>query len=83
MLKDRSFDACILGWALGWKQDPYQLWHSSQADEPDSSNFVSYRNEEVDKLIETLRYTLDEEKQVELYHQIHRLIYEDQPYCFL
>jgi ABC-type transport system substrate-binding protein len=83
VLKDRSFDGCILGWALGWKQDPYQLWHSSQADEPESSNHVSYRNKDVDELIETLRYTLDEGNQIELYHKIHRLIYEDQPYCFL
>ena len=82
-VKERSFDACMLGWALGWKQDPYQLWHSSQADEPESSNHIAYRNTDVDKLIEELRYTLDEAKQTELYHQIHRLIYEDQPYCFL
>ena len=83
MLKERSFDCCMLGWSLGWKQDPNQLWHSSQADEPESSNHISYRNKEVDQLIETLRYTLDEEKQIDLYHRIHRLIYEDQPYCFL
>ena len=83
MLKERSFDACILGWALGWKQDPNQIWNSAQADEPESSNHISYRNKDVDKLIGELRYTLDEEKQTELYHEIHRLIYEDQPYCFL
>ncbi|MFC1716605.1 ABC transporter substrate-binding protein [Candidatus Poribacteria bacterium] len=83
VLKERSFDACILGWSLGWKQDPNQIWNSAQADEPDSSNHISYRNKDVDKLIEELRYTLDEEKQTELYHKIHRLIYEDQPYCFL
>ena len=27
VLKERSFDACILGWALGWKSDPYQIWY--------------------------------------------------------
>jgi ABC-type transport system substrate-binding protein len=44
---------------------------------------VAYRNPEVDKLIEQLRVTMDEEKQHELYKQIHRRIYEDQPYTFL
>ena len=82
-LRKRSFDAAMLGWALSWKGDPKQIWHSSQADEPDSSNAISYRNEQVDRLIEKLHVTLDEEKQTELYHQIHRLIYEDQPYTFL
>lgn len=83
VLKERKFDACILGWALSWTNDPYQIWHSSQADEEDSSNHISYRNKEVDELIETLRYTIDEDKQVEIYHKIHRIIYDDQPYCFL
>ena len=37
----------------------------------------------MDRLIDQLRVTLDEKKQVALYHRIHRLIYEDQPYTFL
>ena len=57
----------IVSIALPSKHDPYQIWHSSQADEPGSSNDISYRNGEVDKLIEELRYTIDEEKQIELY----------------
>ncbi len=82
-LRKREYDAALLGWAMSWRQDPYQIWHSSQADLPDSSNHVAYRNPEVDKLIEQLRVTMDEEKQIELYHQIHKLIYDDQPYTFL
>jgi len=82
-LRKQEFDAAMLGWATPWKQDPFQIWHSSQADLPDSSNHIGYRNPEVDKLIETLRVTLDPEKQKELYHQIHRKIYDDQPYTFL
>ncbi len=82
-LRKRDYDAAMLGWALSWKQDPYQVWHSSQADLPDSSNHVAYRNPEVDAAIEKLRVTMDEDEQKELYHRIHRLIYEDQPYTFL
>jgi len=82
-LRKRSFDAAMLGWALSWKGDPKQIWHSSQADEPDSSNAISYRNPEVDRLIEKLHVTFDQQKQIELYRQIHRQIYDDQPYTFL
>jgi ABC-type transport system substrate-binding protein len=82
-IRKRTFDAAMLGWVLGWKGDPQQLWHSKWADEPDSSNHVAYRNPEVDRLIEELRQTMDEEKQIELYHAIHRIIFEDQPYTFL
>ena len=41
------------------------------------------RRVHVGELIEQLRVTMDEGKQVELYHKIHRIIYEDQPYTFL
>ncbi len=83
-LRKWDFEACMLGWGTSWsKSDPFQIWHSSQADVQDSSNHIGYRNPEVDQLIEQLRVTLDEKKQIELYHKIHRLIYEDQPYTFL
>ncbi len=82
-LRKKEFDATILGWALNWKNDPFQIWHGSQADMPDSSNSIGYKNPEVDALIEKLRVTLDTSEQIKLYHQIHRLIYLDQPYTFL
>ncbi len=82
-LRKKTFDAAMLGWVLSWKGDPKQLWHSSQADVPDSSNAIGYRNPELDKLIEELQVTMDEKKQIELYHKIHRIIYDDQPYTFL
>jgi len=82
-LNNRTFDATMLGWNASWRSDPKQLWHSSNADVPYSSNFVSYRNEKVDEKIETLHETMDEDKQIPIYREIHRLIAEDQPYTFL
>ncbi|MBS0265929.1 MAG: hypothetical protein JSS02_28620 [Planctomycetes bacterium] len=82
-LRKKEFDACMLGWAMDWRQDLFQLWHSSQADMPDSSNAISYMNKDLDKLIEEQRVCLDRERQIELYHQMHRMIADDQPYTFL
>jgi ABC-type transport system substrate-binding protein len=82
-MNKKEFDAVILGWAMSWKDDPYQLWHSSQADIQDSSNSIAYQNPEVDKLIEELRVTMDASKQTELYRKIHRILYDEQPYTFL
>ncbi len=82
-LNNRAFDAAMLGWGGVWRDDPFQLWHGSLADTPYSSNFISYRNPKVDKLIDKLRVTLDDKAQIPIYHEIHRLIYEDQPYTFL
>lgn len=82
-LRKKEFDASMLGWAMSWKQDPYQIWHSSQANALESSNSIAYANEEVDQLIEQLRVTLDEAEQGPIFKKIHKLIYDDQPYTFL
>jgi peptide/nickel transport system substrate-binding protein len=37
----------------------------------------------VDKLLEEGRRTFDQAKRAGIYHEIHKLIYEDQPYLFL
>ena len=82
-MNKKEFDAVILGWAMSWKDDPFQLWHGSQADVQDSSNSIGYQNPEVDKLIEELRVTMDASKQTEIYRKIHRILYDEQPYTFL
>jgi peptide/nickel transport system substrate-binding protein len=42
-----------------------------------------YRNEEVDRLFELGEVTQDKKKRQEIYQKVHRLIYQDQPACFL
>jgi peptide/nickel transport system substrate-binding protein len=82
-LHKKEFDASMLGWAMSWKQDLFQIWHSSQADVMESSNSIAYKNPALDKLMEELRVTMDPEKQKVLYHQMHQILHEDQPYVFL
>ena len=81
-MEDREFDAYTGSWTLPWEQDPYQIWHSSQADQPKSSNRIGFRNKEVDKLIEELRSTFEQEQRIKLYHKIHAIIHEEEPYTF-
>lgn len=82
-IEQQSFEACALGWTMPLDPDPYQVWHSSQADKSGSSNHIGYKNPEIDRLIEELRVTFEPEKRVELCHRIGRILHEDQPYTFL
>jgi len=82
-LGKKRFDACICGWGLGFESDPYQLWHSSQADIPESSNHIGFKNKEADALIKDIRSCFDTKKRIELCHKFHRLLHEEQPYTFL
>ena len=78
----RQFDAVILGWSLSVDPDQYSIWHSSQRGEG-QYNFVGYVNSEVDRLLEEGRTIFDVDKRKKIYHQIHRILHNDQPYLFL
>ena len=80
---EKNFEACALGWTGSLKPDPYQLWHSSQAKLPNSSNMISYQSREADQLIEKIRLSFDGMERTKLYHALHKVIYEDAPYIFL
>ncbi len=81
-MDEKQFDAWTGGWGLSWDIDPYQIWHSSQADVPKGSNRAGFRNERADEIIDTLRVTFDEDKRIELLREFHRLLHEEQPYTF-
>ena len=80
-IDERNFDACTLGWSLGWETDPFQIWHSSQAEK--GSNFVGFKNAEADRLIETARQEFDAARRRSLYSRFGEILHEEQPYTFL
>lgn len=79
---NREFDAVTLAWVSSPDVDFRQIWHSSQADTPQSSNHISFKNAEADKIIEALEVEFDPEKRIALAQQFHALLYEEQPYTF-
>jgi peptide/nickel transport system substrate-binding protein len=80
-LNSRDFDAVSLAWAFGFDEDPYQVWHSSQAEK--GSNFVGFKNEDADKIMEQARMIFDKQERADMYHRLHAIIYDEQPYAFL
>ncbi len=82
-LEQKKFDACTLGWSSPYESDPYQIWHSSEADKPASSNHIGFRSKEADKLIEAMRVEFDFDKRIKLAHQFQQLLHDEQPYTFL
>ena len=83
LLDERKFDAMVLAWQVSdLEDDPKEIWHSASIPSP-GKNFISYSNPEVDKLIDTLRKTMNEPKRREMLHKLHEIIAADQPYSFL
>ncbi|MBK7157972.1 MAG: hypothetical protein IPH77_05290 [Ignavibacteria bacterium] len=82
-IKKHQFDACFAGWQLTvTPDDPYQIWHSSQAT-GEGSNHFSYINPESDKLLEENRMEFDDNKRMEILKKWQKIIYDDQPVTFL
>jgi peptide/nickel transport system substrate-binding protein len=82
-IQTHQYDATILGWAMSTlKDDPYQIWHSSQIADK-GSNSIGYRSAQVDKIIEEIRSNFDEARYTALMSQFQKIIYDDQPYTFL
>ena len=81
-INKRKFDATILGWTVPQDPDIHDVWHSSKTG-PDELNFVSYKNAEVDTLIEKGRSVFDQKKRKVFYDRIQQILAEEQPYLFL
>jgi peptide/nickel transport system substrate-binding protein len=81
-LRSHEFDVGSMLWSSqDPQQDQFQVFHSSQA--AGGSNYVSYKSDEVDKLLEQIRTEFDAAARANLERRVHRLVYQDQVYNFM
>ncbi len=78
----KNFEAILLGWNMTPDPDCFDIWSSEKTKEGEY-NFISYKNPQVDILLNLGRKTFDQAERMKIYHQVHALIAEDQPYAFL
>ena len=81
-INKRRFDAVILGWTIPLDPDAYDVWHSSKT-APEELNFISYKNKEVDELLDKGRSTFNQKEREKYYDHFQEILAEDQPYTFL
>lgn len=82
-LRSSDFDAYIGAWVNDpLPTDPYQLWHSSQANNQ-GSNYCGFINKRCDQLIEMNRLEFDEQKRFALMKEFQQIVNDEQPYTFL
>jgi peptide/nickel transport system substrate-binding protein len=67
--------------AVGDPDLSYKYWHSSQID--GGFNVGSYRNTEVDRLLDEGRHTFDRTKRKAIYDKFQRVLHDDPPGIFL
>jgi len=82
VIRTRKYDALLFGEFIGKDRDIYAFWHSSQRNAP-GLNIALYTNSEVDKLLENIRTTEDEDERRKHYEKLGRIIESDVPAVFL
>jgi peptide/nickel transport system substrate-binding protein len=83
-----KFEAFLSGYGFGDDPNPYMMYHSSMAEllpsgEGRGENEVSYKNPQLDKLLEEQLVTTSKEERQKLFWKIDEMINEDVPYTFL
>lgn len=81
MLNERNYDSINFGWAGPPEDDPYQVWHSSQAEK--GSNVIGFKRKRIDEIVEQVRRSFDPEKRKKLLYEFQEIIHAEQPYTFL
>jgi peptide/nickel transport system substrate-binding protein len=81
-INKRRFEVALLGWTISLDPDLYDVWHSSKTG-PDELNFISYKNLEVDNLLDKGRSTFNQEERKKYYDRIQEILADEQPYTFL
>lgn len=80
-INNHDFDLCLIGWGLSFDPDASFAFHSDPA--KGSWNYVGYKNERSDELLDAGVATTDMEERKEIYREWCKLVNEDLPYIFL
>ncbi|MCE1246554.1 MAG: peptide-binding protein [Firmicutes bacterium] len=81
-LYPEKFEAVVFDWVEPFDPDIFTEWHSSQCGS-DGMNFMSYKNKEVDSLLEQGRTTYDINARKKIYYEVQKKISADAPYVWL
>lgn len=81
IIKPRKYDSLLFGEIVGRDLDLYPFWHSSQRNTP-GLNIAMYTNIKVDKLLENIRKTSNQNQQNEYLESFNKEIKSDIPAVF-
>jgi len=82
VIEPRKFETVLMGWSTPLLPNPRTIWHSSST-KKGGFNFISYKNEKVDRLIDEVEEEVEVSLQSEKLKDIYREIANDIPYIFL
>jgi peptide/nickel transport system substrate-binding protein len=81
--QQHDFDMMMGSWSTSCLPEDFtQLWHTSSW-RGNGANYSGFGNSGSDRLIDSIKVTLDETKRMAMIQRFQEMIYNDQPYIFL
>lgn len=81
IIRPRRYDALFFGEVIGRDMDLYPFWHSSQRNDP-GLNIAVYVNNTVDRALENIRSSINQDEREESFETFLEEIKNDQPAVF-
>jgi peptide/nickel transport system substrate-binding protein len=78
--RSHDFDMAALSFQMEWDNDLTGIFHSKSID--GGQNFISWKNDGVDYILEKARVTLDDDERNALLRDLHVILHQEQPYTF-
>lgn len=78
---DRKFDAVLMGWESDFRLVVHDMFHSKAINNP--FQFASYRNAEVDQLLDQLDTTTQRTAALPMWRRLQTIIRDEEPWTFL
>ena len=82
-MDEYHFDLTWAAWSAGLFKDPEPMWSSKEADREAGQNLTGFKNEEVDRLIESTRTEFDAAKRHATVREIDAILTREVPYILL
>lgn len=76
-----DFDAVVIGWSLNADPDMYAIWDSNST-HPGQSNWIDYKNPDLDKAIEDSRTNCGQAERKDAFTRANQILNDEQPYNF-
>ncbi len=80
-LFSKKFNAWIASWYISIPLDLKNMWYSQFSSTP--LNVQSYSNKDIDKILDEIQNSSDNEKRKSLYKQFQEIMHNDEPVTFL
>lgn len=82
VIRPRNYEMLLFGQLQTRDSDPYPFWHSNQRQDP-GLNLTSFKNKEVDNLLEEARSAKNDEARRKKYFHFQNILAEEVPAIFL